>query len=150
MEFRRVLFRSSHSRTSCRRCCHCSGGDMAVGVGGYAGPMSTDTDPLVDAPARAGGAALAGATRVLSALRRPAKPLHPLGTVLTGVLRRHGGAEPSGVPWLDETGEDAVLVRLSRAVGLPAPLPDIFGLALRMSTADGRPADLLLATTGGS
>ena len=115
--------------------------------GGYADPMSPD--PLVDAPARAGGAALATVVRALSAARPATKPLHPQGTVLHGVLRRHGGDEQSGVPWLDERGEDEVLVRLSRAVGLPQPLPDIFGLALRVPGAqDGRPSDLLLATTG--
>ena len=41
-----------------------------------------------------------------------------------------------------------MLVRQSRAVGLPAPVPDIFGLALRVPTPDGRHGDLLFATTG--
>ncbi len=122
--------------------------------GGYATGMSAPTaeesQPAVDVAARAGGSVLAGAVGVLSALRHPAKPLHPHGTVVAGVLRRHGGARPSGVPWLDEEGEDEVLVRLSRAVGLPGGLPDIFGLAMRVPGArsGGEPSDLLLATTG--
>jgi hypothetical protein len=41
-----------------------------------------------------------------------------------------------------------VLVRLSRAIGLPAPSPDIFGLALRVPVPGGRHGDLLFATTG--
>jgi hypothetical protein len=53
------------------------------------------------------------------------------------------------VAWLDEPGEDEVLVRLSRAVGLSPPAPDIFGVAIRVPGArDGEPSDLLLATTG--
>jgi hypothetical protein len=111
--------------------------------------MSPDPDTLAETSADAGGTALATVVRALAAVRPAAKPFHPRGTVLRGLLTRHGGAEPSGVPWLDEAGEDEVLVRLSRAVGLPRPLPDIFGLALRVPGArDGRPSDLLLATTG--
>ena len=40
-----------------------------------------------------------------------------------------------------------MLVRRSRAVGLPAALPDIHGLAIRVRTVEGG-ADLLLASTG--
>jgi hypothetical protein len=39
-------------------------------------------------------------------------------------------------------------VRQSRAVGLPSPAPDIFGLAVRVPTEGGRHGDLLFATTG--
>jgi hypothetical protein len=41
-----------------------------------------------------------------------------------------------------------VSVRLSRSAGLPAPLPDVLGLALRVSLPDGRHGDVLLSTTG--
>jgi hypothetical protein len=101
---------------------------------------------LLHPPARAGGAVLATATGVLAALRRQAKPLHPHGVVLDGVLRCHGGEQRSGVHWLDEPGEDRALVRLSRAVGLPPSLPDVHGLAIRVLRDP--PGDLLLATTG--
>ena len=104
-------------------------------------------ESAVDVPARAGGAVLATGVRALGALRRAPKPFHPRGRVATGVVRRHGGGRPTGVAWLDDMGEEPVLVRFSRAVGLPAPLPDIFGIALRVPGDDG-PADLLLATTG--
>ena len=102
---------------------------------------------LTRGPATVGGLLLAGAIRGVQLARRTPKPLHPRGSVVAGVVRRHGSERPSGVPWLDEPGEDTVVVRLSRAVGLPGWLPDIHGLALRASL-DGRPADLLLASTG--
>jgi hypothetical protein len=65
-----------------------------------------------------------------------------------GTLRRFGTQGKSGAEWLDQSGEDQVLVRHSRAVGLPPPWPDIFGLAVRVPTRDGRHGDLLFATTG--
>ena len=63
------------------------------------------------------------------------------------MLRRDGGWPLSGVEWLDGSGEDPVLVRTSRALGLPPRFPDIHGLALRVPTDAGH-ADVLLATTG--
>lgn len=65
-----------------------------------------------------------------------------------GRIVRSGLAEPSGVQWLDEPGTDEVIVRVSRAVGLPERLPDVLGLALRIPVATDKHADLLLATTG--
>lgn len=100
---------------------------------------------LAHSAASAGGTVLAGATRALAWPRR--KPLHPKGDVFVGRLARDGGTHPAGVPWLDSAGDDEVLVRISRAVGLPDALPDIYGLAVRVPIAD-RHADLLLATTG--
>jgi hypothetical protein len=94
----------------------------------------------------AGGKGLAAATRIL-ALRPARKPLHPTGKLLRGRVRRCGSATAAGVSWLDDVGEDVVLVRLSRAIGLPRTLPDIHGLAMRVRVADGV-ADLLLASTG--
>jgi hypothetical protein len=44
-------------------------------------------------------------------------------------------------------GEDRVLARVSRAVGLPSALPDVHGLALRVPHVDGH-GDLLFASTG--
>lgn len=98
--------------------------------------------------ADAGGQALRAATRTVAVLRPAAKPLHPQGSVTGGVLRRFGAEERTGAEWLDGQGQDDVVVRRSRAVGLPAPAPDIFGLALRVPTTGGRYGDLLLASTG--
>ena len=82
------------------------------------------------------------------AARPAAKPLHPQGAVVRGTLRRYGGGPRTGAAWLDGTGEDAVLVRESRAVGFPAPFPDIFGLAVRVPLDASRHGDLLFASTG--
>lgn len=95
-----------------------------------------------------GGAGLSGAVRLLAAARPAAKPLHPHGDVVTGTLRRSGSRPDTGAPWLDERGSDEVLVRRSRAVGLPDGLPDIHGLAVRVPLEGGSHGDLLFATTG--
>jgi hypothetical protein len=108
--------------------------------------MSLLTHPT-RAIASAGGRLLAGATELVAAVRAAEKPLHPEGQLLRGRLLRYGTDDPSGVPWLDERGEDEVLVRTSRAVGTPRPLPDIHGLAIRVPGPTGGFADLLLATT---
>lgn len=99
------------------------------------------------AASSAGGQVLRAATGVITA-RPAAKPLHPRGTVIQGTLHRFGGGHTTGAAWLDQAGDDVVLVRQSRAVGLPAPFPDIFGLAIRVPTEGGRHGDLLFASTG--
>jgi hypothetical protein len=94
-----------------------------------------------------GGAVLAAATRGVAALRPARKPLHPDGDVVRGRIYRRGSDLPTGVAWLDEPGEDDVVVRRSRAIGLPSSVPDIHGLAVRVPTSGGD-GDLLFATTG--
>lgn len=96
--------------------------------------------------ADAGGKVLASAAELLAEVRSTDKPLHPHGRLRTGRLERLGNPEPVGVPWLDRTGTDEVLARTSRAIGLPSPLPDIHGLAVRVPV-DDEYADLLFATT---
>ena len=73
--------------------------------------------------------------------------MHPRGVVFRAVLERHGGAAPCGVPWLDDAGTEAATARLSRGAGLPAPLPDLLGLAVCVP-GDERPVHLLLSSTG--
>lgn len=97
--------------------------------------------------AAAVGTALSSVFGALARLRRD-KPVHPHGMVYDAVLRRTGSPEPWGTHWLDEPGEDAGLVRLSRSIGLPRPLPDVLGLALTFTGPTGERHDLLLATTG--
>ncbi|SOC51472.1 hypothetical protein SAMN05660748_3740 [Blastococcus aggregatus] len=79
---------------------------------------------------------------------RDGKPMHPRGAVFDAVLERHGGSRPWGVPFLDTTGTEGVVVRVSRGAGLPAWLPDLLGLAVRLGGEDGAPVDLLLSSTG--
>lgn len=108
------------------------------------------TQRTITGAASLGGAGLAGAARAIAAVRPAAKPLHPKGDLVGGELVRTG-TEPgaaTGVPWLDEAGRGRVLVRLSRAMGLPRTLPDIHGLALRVPLGNDRHGDLLFATTG--
>ncbi|MGY1702946.1 phosphodiesterase [Geodermatophilus sp. SYSU D00697] len=92
------------------------------------------------------GRAVAVPLAVLARLRT-GKPMHPRGVVVDAVLERSGGPAGWGVPWLAARAEDQVLVRLSRGAGLPAPLPDLLGLAVRVPAAGG-PVDLLLSSTG--
>lgn len=83
-----------------------------------------------------------------AAILRRGKPIHPRGAVGAARLVRFGSrGAPWGVRWLDEPGVDVGIARFSRSLGLPGPLPDVLGLALRLQ---GRDAvhDLLLATTG--
>lgn len=108
--------------------------------------MSPTLDPRA-LGATAGGQLLRAATALTAAVRSARKPLHPRGEVVRATLTRFGAEPGTGVPWLDEPGEDTVQVRLSRAVGLPRFLPDIHGLALRVPTPQGY-GDLLLASTG--
>jgi hypothetical protein len=98
-------------------------------------------------PFRAAGRLLAVPFGALARARH-GKSLHPRGAVFTGRLERTGSRPRWGVPWLDEPGEDDAVVRLSRGAGLPAPLPDLLGLAIRVPGPEGRPVDLLLSSTG--
>ncbi len=122
------------------------GSCVSPAVTGYRCHMSA-LDSASHAASSAGGQILRAATRVIAA-RPAAKPLHPRGSVVQGRLRRFGDESRTGAGWLDQAGEDRVLVRSSRAVGLPAPVPDIFGLAVRVPTEPGSHGDLLFASTG--
>jgi hypothetical protein len=86
------------------------------------------------------GRAFAAAFRAVKAVR-PVRPIHPRGIslvgelVLTGAAGRAAAGLPgaSGISWLDDAGTCQVRGRFSRSVGLPESLPDILGLALRVS-----------------
>ncbi|MDQ0673852.1 hypothetical protein QFZ36_001413 [Pseudarthrobacter siccitolerans] len=127
------------------------------------GSVPRDVAPAVS---EAAGHALARLFQVLKAVR-PVRPIHPKGVGLTGELTRTGiSGSPSGLDWLDAPGTDLVEARFSRSVGLPSRLPDVLGLALRLTasdagargtasdggTASGAPgggtADVLFSSTG--
>lgn len=95
----------------------------------------------------AAGLVLRAAFAGIALVRRP-RPIHPRGVQLSGTARWLGPSQ-SGVRWIDEPplDEQHVTGRVSRSVGVPAPLPDIIGLALRFDTEAG-PADLELSSTG--
>jgi hypothetical protein len=94
---------------------------------------------LADAAGRAVAVPLAALTRA-----RRAKPMHPRGVLFHALLERRSLG--MGAAWLDGTGTDDVLVRLSRGAGLPPRCPDLLGFALRVPGE--RPVDLLLSSTG--
>ncbi|MFC3983004.1 hypothetical protein [Streptosporangium jomthongense] len=108
---------------------------------------------MKDRVVRAVGAGLAAVSEKAARLRH-GRPLHPDGLVLHAALRLRGVSPQMGAAFLDEPMTLTGVARLSRAAGLPPPLPDILGLAVRWSAA-GLPGDtgegvcdLLLATTG--
>ncbi|MCZ2804767.1 phosphodiesterase [Modestobacter sp. VKM Ac-2983] len=95
--------------------------------------------------AEVAGRAAAVPFAALARVRR-AKPLHPRGVLFAARMERWGLLRETGVPWLHARGTDDVLVRLSRGAGLPPPLPDLLGCAVRLPGA--QPVDLLLSSTG--
>jgi hypothetical protein len=108
---------------------------------------TTITNALQPA-ARAAGTALGATTGALGHALHRVKPLHPEGELFRATITRVGARGlAAGVPWLETAGESPAIVRVSRAVGLPHPLPDIVGLAIRVDPSE-HAADLLLASTG--
>jgi hypothetical protein len=97
-------------------------------------------------PALAAGRLVAVPLGALARWRR-GKPMHPRGALFEAVLERRGGSVSWGVPWLDEAAVEPATARLSRGAGLPAPLPDLLGLAVRVPGGTA-PVDLLLSSAG--
>jgi hypothetical protein len=89
-------------------------------------------------------AALATALGVATAVRG-ARVFHPYGTTRVATVTTTGGGG-WGAELLDRPAVRTGLVRLSRGTGLPEPLPDVEGLALRLPGlgVDGAPLDLLI------
>ncbi|WP_153001355.1 hypothetical protein [Microbacterium testaceum] len=97
---------------------------------------TTGIPPLSHSPiARVIGTVLGGVFAVGQRLRHP-RPIHPRGVVLRGELRWIPDAESAGVTFIDNAPRNPVPVvaRVSRSLGLPPPLPDIIGLAVRFET----------------
>lgn len=95
---------------------------------------------LLDLPRTAFASALGAATAL-----RGARVFHPHGRTHDAVVTVTGGLG-TGASLLDAPGRHQGVVRLSRGAGLPAPLPDVEGLALRLpgQGVDGAPLDLLV------
>jgi hypothetical protein len=93
-----------------------------------------------------------GAGAVFAALSavRGGKGLHPQGAVHRARLLIDGAPEaPRAADLLSRPGEWPAVVRFSRALGLPRPLPDLLGAAVRVPDAygPGHPQDLLLTSS---
>ena len=95
------------------------------------------------------GTALGGAFYVAAKVRG-GRPIHPKGVSYDATISRHGLRQPAGADWLDQPGEDRGVARLSRSAGLPESIPDVHGLALTFTGANGRRCDILLSSTGRS
>ena len=106
--------------------------------------MTTSPPSHVGSPLVAAGTL---AFRLASRLRGE-RAVHARGRAFSGRVEIPGGAG-TGAPLLDEAGSYDAVVRFSRSVGLPAALPDVFGLAVRLVDAFGPGAhqDLLLDST---
>jgi hypothetical protein len=81
---------------------------------------------------------------------RGAKSLHPYGVVCEARLSVTGASwAPRGAQLLRQAGEHPALVRFSRALGLPEPLPDLLGMSIRVPDAYGpnRDQDFLLVSS---
>ncbi|HEY0890937.1 MAG TPA: hypothetical protein VGE38_15135 [Nocardioides sp.] len=77
---------------------------------------------------------------------RSARALHPHGTVAAATWTVNDPTSALGRTL--GTGSRPAVVRLSRGLGLPRPLPDVHGVAVRME-ADGHRVDLLFSGGAG-
>ena len=91
------------------------------------------------------GSTLRALFTALARLRR-GRAFHPRGQSYSGRIAPVEGAAMAPFP----TSPRSVLIRLSKAAGLPPRLPDVYGLSLRIPDAYGPGAhqDVLLSTAG--
>lgn len=90
------------------------------------------------APAAFAGRILRTVFAGMLVLRRP-RPIHARGELFDGTVRWLRGPRDTGLGWVDdpEPGSSVpVRARLSRSLGLPDGLPDVWGLALRVPGSD--------------
>ncbi len=106
--------------------------------------MPTDRNPAF----RVVDTLTAAAMEVGSAVRS-ARVFHPTGIGFRATVTIRPSGAGFGVPLLDEPGTFAGVVRFSRGAGLPEPLPDVLGLAVRIEDAHGpgQAQDLLLGSS---
>lgn len=98
------------------------------------------------AAAAAGPAVAAGFYALATARRR--RSLHPVGVGYQGWLQvPHEGPPRSGVPLFQAGATHPALLRFSRGAGLPEPLPDALGVAIKLPDAHGPGADQDLLLT---
>ena len=83
----------------------------------------------------------------IAAVRR-GKAVHPHGAVHAARLVLDGTG-PSGSTLLGTAGEHRAIVRFSRSVGVPRPIPDLLGMSIRVLDAYGQDEhqDLMLVSS---
>ena len=82
---------------------------------------------------------------------RGTKAFHPEGVVHEAIVEITGSGEaPAGVDILATPARHDALIRFSRGAGLPSPLPDVMGMAIRLPDVHGpgHHQDLLMVTSG--
>jgi hypothetical protein len=74
---------------------------------------------------------------------------HPQGSGYHAEVVITPGERPTGSPFLDQPGSFEAVVRFSRGAGIPDPVPDVLGLAIKVLDAHGpgRDQDLLLVSS---
>ena len=109
-------------------------------------PTAAPPRPSVPAPVAAATGAFWGA---ISRLRGGRRSLHPNGAGYEAELVVPARTDSFGSVLLDEPGSRRAIVRFSRGAGLPEPLPDILGIAIRVLDAHGPGGhqDFLLVTS---
>ena len=113
-------------------------------------PAAAPPLPTVPAPVAAATGAFWGA---VSRLRGGMRSLHPIGDGYSAqIVVPEAASRPigsTGVDLFDMSGRREAIVRFSRGAGLPEPLPDILGIAVRVPDAHGPGAhqDFLLVTS---
>jgi hypothetical protein len=111
--------------------------------------MRSRSGQRAEGASRAAGGAVGALLAGLAALRR-GKAVHPKGVVHEALLRPYGSRHaPRAAPLISQPGEHLAIVRFSRSLGVPRPLPDLFGMSIRILDAHGpeRHQDLLLVTS---
>lgn len=91
----------------------------------------------------------AGAPFAVAAAVRGGKAVHPHGAVHEAVIAITGEHAPAAAGLLREPNEHRALIRFSRSLGLPRPLPDLLGMSIRMPDVHGpgRHQDFMLVTS---
>jgi hypothetical protein len=92
----------------------------------------------------------AGAPFALAAAIRGGKAVHPHGAVHAATIAISGSRDaPRAATLLNTPKEHRALVRFSRSLGLPRPLPDLLGMSIRMPDVHGpgRHQDFMLVTS---
>ena len=106
-------------------------------------------DRAADGTSDAAGAAVAAALAQVAKIRG-AKAVHPHGVSYGARFIVDGApAAPADCELLSAQAEWPAIVRFSRSVGLPRPLPDLLGMSIRVLSAHGedRHQDFLLVTS---
>jgi hypothetical protein len=117
------------------------------------GPVGQRARDGLSAPARilvdGVGYGIAGVLAAVAAARA-GKAVHPHGVVHEARLLVDGSpTAPTGAELLDTPGEHLAIMRFSRSLGLPRPLPDLLGVSLRVLDAygAGRHQDVLAVSS---